>query len=89
VADPDLVLEDRWLKVFTVLYQLVGIGNLVEILPRPGFVFVTIRAQYREALEPARTSRRRTPGQAPRTERAPGPRRRPARWRPLAVVLTL
>ena len=30
VADPDLVLEDGWRKVFTILFQLVGIGILVE-----------------------------------------------------------
>ena len=30
VADPDLVLQDGWLKLFTVLYLLVGIGILVE-----------------------------------------------------------
>lgn len=34
VADPDLVLDDRSLKLFTVLFQLIGIGVLVEILRR-------------------------------------------------------
>jgi Na+/H+ antiporter NhaD/arsenite permease-like protein len=47
VADPDLVLDDGWMKVFAVLYQLVGIGILVEILRRLGFGFVTVRAQER------------------------------------------
>jgi Ion channel len=47
VADPELVLEDRWLKVFSVGYQLIGIGVLVEILRRLGFAFVTVRAQER------------------------------------------
>jgi hypothetical protein len=45
VADPDLVLEDRWLKVFTVLYVLIGIGVLVEVLRRLGFAFVTVQHQ--------------------------------------------
>ena len=36
VADPDLVLEHGWMKVFTVLYLLIGIGILVEILRRLG-----------------------------------------------------
>jgi Na+/H+ antiporter NhaD/arsenite permease-like protein len=49
VADPDLVLHSRWLKVFTVLYLLVGIGILVEILRRLGFAFVTVRTQERKA----------------------------------------
>jgi len=47
VADPDLILEDGWLKLFTVLYQLVGIGILVEILRRLGLVFVEVRKQER------------------------------------------
>ena len=45
VADPDLVLEDGWLKVFTILFQLVGIGILVEILRRLGQSFVVVRAE--------------------------------------------
>jgi hypothetical protein len=44
VADPDLVLEDGWLKIFTIFYQLVGIGILVEILRRLGLAFVRVRA---------------------------------------------
>jgi hypothetical protein len=45
VSDPDLVLEDGWLKVFTVLYQLIGIGILVEVLRRLGIAFITVRAE--------------------------------------------
>jgi hypothetical protein len=45
VADPDLVLQDGWLKIFTVLYQLIGIGILVEVLRRLGMAFVAVRAQ--------------------------------------------
>ena len=45
VADPDLVLDDRWMKVFTILFQLIGIGILVEILRRLGFAFVSVRTQ--------------------------------------------
>jgi hypothetical protein len=47
VADPDLVLEDRWLKVFTILYQLIGIGVLVEILRRLGLSFVAVLNEER------------------------------------------
>jgi hypothetical protein len=43
VSDPDLVLTDGWVKVFTVLYQLIGIGILVEILRRLGAGFVEAR----------------------------------------------
>jgi Ion channel len=49
VADPELVLDSRWMKVFTVLYLLIGIGILVEVLRRLGFAFVTVRAQERKA----------------------------------------
>ena len=45
VSDPDLVLNDRWLKIFTVLFQLIGIGILVEILRRLGVAFVHVRAE--------------------------------------------
>jgi hypothetical protein len=45
VADPDLVLDHRWMKLFTVFYLLLGIGILVEILRRLGLSFVTVRAE--------------------------------------------
>ena len=45
VSDPDLVLDDGWMKIFTILYQLIGIGILVEILRRLGFAFVAVRAE--------------------------------------------
>lgn len=48
MADPDLVLEDTWVKVVTVLYQLIGIGILVEILRRFGLAFVVVRADEKE-----------------------------------------
>jgi len=47
VSDPDLVLQDGWLKLFTVFYLLVGIGILVEILRRLGIAFVEVRKQER------------------------------------------
>lgn len=43
VSDPDLVLQDGWLKLFTVGFQLVGIGILVEILRRLGNAFIEVR----------------------------------------------
>jgi Ion channel len=45
VADPDLVLQDGWLKIFTVFYQLIGIGILVEILRRLGIGFIVARRE--------------------------------------------
>jgi hypothetical protein len=57
VADPDLVLDDRWLKLFTVFYQVIGIGILVEILRRLGGAFVVVRAQDKAAQTAAKTER--------------------------------
>jgi Ion channel len=54
VSDPDLVLQDGWLKLFTVLYLLVGIGILVEILRRLGIAFVEVRKQERADGDAAR-----------------------------------
>jgi protein-S-isoprenylcysteine O-methyltransferase Ste14 len=42
-----VVLQDGWLKLFTVLYLLIGIGILVEILRRLGHAFVAVRQQER------------------------------------------
>jgi voltage-gated potassium channel len=53
VSDPDLVLQDGWLKLFTVLYLLVGIGILVEILRRLGMAFVQVRMLERAERHPA------------------------------------
>jgi hypothetical protein len=47
VADPVLMLESRWLKVFTVLYLLIGIGVRVELLRRLVFAFIAVRRQPR------------------------------------------
>jgi hypothetical protein len=47
VADPDLVLTDGWVKIFTIFYQVLGIGILVEILRRFGASFMMVRAEER------------------------------------------
>jgi protein-S-isoprenylcysteine O-methyltransferase Ste14 len=52
VADPELVLQHRWMKVFTVFYLLIGIGILVEILRRLGAAFVAVRAEDRARKTP-------------------------------------
>ena len=53
VSDPDLVLEDGWMKLFTVFYQLIGIGILVEVLRRFGLAFVAVQAADKAAKRPA------------------------------------
>jgi Ion channel len=45
VSDPDLVLQDGWLKLFTVFYLLLGIGILVEVLRRLAAAFVVVRQE--------------------------------------------
>jgi hypothetical protein len=57
VADPNLVLRDAWLKIFTVFYVLIGIGILVEIARRLGFAFVDVRRQEKAAGAEAKATR--------------------------------
>jgi hypothetical protein len=54
IADPSLVLEDGWMKLFTVFYILIGIGILVEIVRRFGVAFIEIRRQEKAGDEPRR-----------------------------------
>jgi uncharacterized membrane protein YkgB len=49
VSDPDLVLDQAWMKVFTVFYILIGIGILVEVLRQLGTAFVAVRVEDRAA----------------------------------------
>jgi Ion channel len=58
IADPDLVLTDPWLKVFTAFYVLTGIGILVEIARRLGFAFIAVREEERAAKAAAEASDR-------------------------------
>jgi len=51
VADPDLVLDGGSMKIFTIVYQLLGIGILVEIVRRLGIAYVTARAE--QSREPS------------------------------------
>jgi hypothetical protein len=42
------VLDEAWVKLFTVFYQLIGIGILVEILRRFGLSFMAVREREKE-----------------------------------------
>lgn len=42
------MLDQGWVKIFTVMYQLIGIGILVEILRRLGTGFVVANAEERK-----------------------------------------
>jgi hypothetical protein len=56
IADPELVLTDPWLKVFTAFYVLTGIGILVELVRRLGLGFVSALAEDRAKKEAKRAS---------------------------------
>jgi uncharacterized membrane protein YkgB len=45
ILDPDLTIEDPWLKIFTAFYVLVGIGILVEVVRRLGMGFTVAREE--------------------------------------------
>ena len=67
VADPDLVLNEGWMKVFTVFYLLIGIGVLCGDPPPP-------RARVRRGSGPGRAARRRRRPAGPlRRSSPPGP----------------
>jgi hypothetical protein len=51
IADPSLVVTGAWLKVFTALCVLLGIGILVEIARRLGMGFIAARAEVKARSE--------------------------------------
>jgi hypothetical protein len=48
ILDPDLTFDNRWLKIFTAGYVLVGIGVLVEVARRLGTGFIIARKEIEE-----------------------------------------
>jgi hypothetical protein len=56
VLDPELTVTEPWLKIFTSLYVLIGIGILVEVARRLGMGFIVFRQEEvaRKAEEKAR-----------------------------------
>jgi hypothetical protein len=57
IADPSLVLQDEWLKVFTPFYILIGIGIFVEIARRLGRSFVGVHREDKEDRVARRAAR--------------------------------
>jgi hypothetical protein len=55
IADPELVLEDPWLKVFTTFYVLIGIGIFVALVGRLGLAFVALSPQDRARKHAAKS----------------------------------
>ena len=58
IADPELVLTNAWLKVFTAFYVLVGIGILVEVARQLGFAMIELRQQEHAAKAAAKAAKR-------------------------------
>jgi hypothetical protein len=57
ILDPDLTIDHGWLKVFTSLYVLVGIGILVEVVRRLGMGFIAAHAEMEAAKAAKRAER--------------------------------
>jgi voltage-gated potassium channel len=57
IADPDLVITNSWLKVFTVLYVLVGIGILVEVARQLGMALIEVQRQDHAAKAAAKAAK--------------------------------
>ena len=51
IADPHLTIEGRGIKIFTVFYNLSGIGILVELARQVGFAFVEVHRQDQAAKQ--------------------------------------
>ena len=51
IADPHLTITSGSIKVFTVLYILIGIGILVELARQIGFAFVEVRREDHTAKQ--------------------------------------
>jgi Ion channel len=57
IADPDLVITNSWLKVFTVFYILIGIGILVEVARQLGIALIAVQRQDHEAKAAAKAAK--------------------------------
>jgi Ion channel len=63
IADPSLTIESGWIKAFTVIYILIGIGILVELARQVGFAFVEVHRQD-QATRQAKRDAKHHPGPA-------------------------
>ena len=86
IADPDLVITNSWLKVFTIFYILIGIGILVEVARQLGVALIHVQREDHEAkaaakaakTQPTAADRRPTlAAQAPPRGRCSAARRKP------------
>jgi hypothetical protein len=68
IADPELVITNSWMKVFTAFYVLVGIGILVEVARQLGFA----RSKYGSKITQRRLPRRQRGARTKAAERRVG-----------------
>jgi len=47
-ADPELVLDDGWMRLFTACYTLLWIGVVVEVARRLGVSFIAVRSRDKQ-----------------------------------------
>jgi hypothetical protein len=66
IADPDLVLPNEAIKIFTAFYVLTGIGILVEVARQIGFGYVAMRADHSASRQARRHNE--DPPATPRAE---------------------
>ena len=57
IADPDLVITNSWLKVFTVFYILIGIGILVEVARQLGVALIHVQREDNAAKAAAKAAK--------------------------------
>ena len=57
IADPDLVITNSWLKIFTVFYILIGIGILVEVARQLGVALIHVQREDHAAKAAAKAAK--------------------------------
>jgi hypothetical protein len=57
IADPDLVITNSWLKVFTIFYILIGIGILVEVARQLGVALIHVQREDHAARAAAKAAK--------------------------------
>ena len=57
IADPELVITNSWLKVFTIFYILIGIGILVEVARQLGVALIHVQREDHAAKAAAKAAK--------------------------------
>ena len=57
IADPELVITNSWLKVFTIFYILIGIGIMVEVARQLGVALIHVQREDHAAKAAAKAAK--------------------------------